>query len=140
MVVVSPDSVAETCPSLPVTPAAPDWPGKVAYTVAVEVCLTVVVTTVVDDPEPRVYVRTTDSDPVCSAPDDPLAPAVGAAVTPVLRGTVADAGLEVAPPAVAVAEYEALAAELADSASSTGQTVVVTATVSVITISLVDSE
>jgi hypothetical protein len=85
----------------------------------------VVVTTVVDDPEPSVYVRTTDSDPVCSAPPDPL-PAVGAAVTPVPRGTV-DAGVETAPPAVfgavAVAVYEARAAELADSASATGQTV-----------------
>lgn len=83
----------------------------------------VVVTTVVDEPEPSVYVRTTDSDPVCSAPLEPLAPAVGAAATPVERGTVAYAGVETAPPAVAVAEYEAMAAELADSASSTGQTV-----------------
>ena len=120
----------------------------------------VVVTTVVDDPEPSVYVRTTDSDPVCSAPPDPL-PAVGAAVIPVPRGTVG-AGVETAPPAVfgavAVAAYEARAAELADSASATGQTVcdyisfffslpstkwgctVVRAMVSVTTISLVDSE
>jgi hypothetical protein len=90
--------------------------------VAVEVCLIVVVTTVVDDPEPSVYVRTTDSDPVCTAPLEPLAAAVGAAVMPVPRGVV-DAGVDTAPPAVAVALYEAKAAELADSASATGHTV-----------------
>lgn len=123
IVVVGPVSEAETSPCTPVTPAAPDSPGKVAYTVAVEVCLMVVVTTVVDDPDPSVYVRTTlDDAPVSSAPLDPLAPAVGAAVTPVPRGTV-DAGVDKTPPDVAVAEYEAKAAELADSASATGQTV-----------------
>ena len=82
----------------------------------------VVVTTVVEDPEPSVYVRTVSDDPVASAPP---APDVGAAVTPVPRGTV-DAGVEIAPAlldAAAVAEYEARAAELADSASATGQTV-----------------
>lgn len=136
VIVVVPSVLEATSPSFPVTPAAPDSPGSVAYTVAVEVCLMVVVTTVVDDPDPRVYVRTTDS------PDDPLPP-VGAAVTPVPRGTVA-AGVETAPPAVvdarAVAVYEARAAELADSASATGHTVVVRAMVSVTTISLVDPE
>lgn len=106
IVVVGPVSLAETSPSTPVTPAAPDSPGRVAYTVAVEVCLMVVVTTVVEDPEPSVYVRTTDSDPdpVCSAPDDPLL-AVGAAVIPVPRGTV-DAGVEMAPPAFELAVAE----------------------------------
>jgi hypothetical protein len=94
--------------------------------------LIVVVTTVVDDPEPSVYVRTTDSD--CDAPLEPLAATVGAVVMPVPRGTVAAAevwtavtpgprGTEEAPADVAVAEYEARAAELADSASATGQTV-----------------
>jgi len=97
----------------------------------------VVVTTVVDDPEPSVYVRTTLGEPVSEAPLFPLAPAVGAAVTPVPRGTLG-AGVDRAPDAVAV--YEAIAAELADSASATGQTVVVRAMVSVTTISLVDSE
>jgi hypothetical protein len=91
--------------------------------VAVDVCLIVVVTTVVDDPEPSVYVRTvSDEVPVSAAPLGPLAAAVGAAVTPVPRGTV-DAGVDRTPPDVAVAEYEANAAELADSASATGQTV-----------------
>jgi hypothetical protein len=64
----------------------------------------VVVTTVVEDPEPSVYVRTTDS-----APDDPLL-AVGAAVTPVPSGTVdagaLEAGVEMAPPAVELAVAE----------------------------------
>lgn len=83
--------------------------------------------------------RTTFDEPVSDAPLFPLAPAVGAAVTPVPRGTVG-AGVDRAPPEVAVAEYEAKAAELADSASATGQTVVVRAIVSVTTISLVDSE
>jgi len=50
------DSVS-TAPSLVATPAAsPEFPepGIVAYTVAVEVCLIVVVTTVVLVPDPRV--------------------------------------------------------------------------------------
>jgi len=50
------DSVS-TAPSFVVTPAAsPEFPepGSVAYTVAVEVCLIVVVTTVVLVPDPRV--------------------------------------------------------------------------------------
>jgi hypothetical protein len=48
---------AATPPSTPVTPAAsPEFPlpGMVAYTVAVAVCLIVVVTTVVLVPDPSV--------------------------------------------------------------------------------------
>ena len=76
------------------------------------------VTTVVDDPEPSVYVRTTLDE--AAAP--PLAAALGADVTPVPRGTVG-VGVATAPADVAEAEYDARAAELADSASATGQTV-----------------
>jgi len=119
------DSVS-TLPSFAVTPAfSPVSPGRVAYTVAVLVCLIVVVTTVVEVPVPSVYVRTTDS-----SPDD--APVGAGPLLPVPRGTAGD----VTPPAamfVAVAEYEAWAAELADSACSTGQTVVVMAMTSVTT-------
>lgn len=76
-----------------------------------------VVTTVVEVPLPRVYVRMTDS-----SPDAPLVAAGPGPLPPVVRGII---GVTTAPSAVlvAVAEYEAWAAELADSACSTGQTV-----------------
>jgi len=112
-----------TAPSAPVTSASVPLPGMVAYTVAIWVCLIVVVTTVVLVPDPSVYVSTTDD----SSPPDPDSPPDGADVGagplfPVPRGTDG----VVSPPAAVfapVAEYEARAAELADSASATGQTV-----------------
>ena len=107
--------------SLPVAPAPPDTVGRVAYTVAVLVCGMVVTITVVLNPEPSVYERTTPGEPVASTPLFSLA-AVGAAVTPVPSG-MADAGIYATPPDATVAEYEAWAAELADSASAIGQTV-----------------
>jgi hypothetical protein len=117
----------------------------------------VVVTIVVDVPDPRVYVRTTLSEPL--GPPVPWAPLP--AETPVPRGidgtvTTPAAVLEAVLAADAVAEYDSRAFELADSASSTGQTVykllgsfhasddlllaVVIAMTSVITVSLVDAE
>ena len=84
-------------------------------------------TTVVELPEPRVYVRTTDSDPPAVAGTPPLPDA------PVPRGTVG-AGVTLAPSeADALAAYDEAMAELADSAAVTGQTVVVIAIVSVTT-------
>jgi hypothetical protein len=66
------------------------------------------------------------------------------AETPVPRGadTVeAEPGVDTTPPADAVADvYAAMMAELADSASKTGQTVVVSWITSVTMISLVDSD
>lgn len=69
----------------------------------IEVCLIVVVTTVVEEPVPSVYVRTTDSELVSWAPLDPLTAFCGAEVIPVPRG-MADAGVDTAPADVAVAE------------------------------------
>jgi hypothetical protein len=54
--------------------------GLVAYTVAVEVCLMVVVMTVVDEPVPIVYVRVESEVAGDSTPPGPL--------TPVERGTM----------------------------------------------------
>ena len=77
----------------------------------------VVVTMVVDVPEPSVYVSVVSEDG-----DDPAATPVPDGLDPVLRGTLGV--LDAANPAlVAVALYEARAAEDADSACATGQTV-----------------
>jgi hypothetical protein len=106
--------------------------------------LIVVVTTVVEVPDPRVYVRTTESDPLglatTAAPDTPVERGTtGELTTPAavlvsetalpLTETPVPRGVEVlTTPAAAlvrdaVAEYDARTLEAADSASATGQTV-----------------
>lgn len=132
MVVVGP--VEEAAPPFPpfppLAPPAPELGALVAYTVAVLVCLIVVVTTVVDEPEPRVYVRVV-SDPGEPAPplgDDPLPPvpigieAEGVITAPPLPVVVAD-GEDPAGPVGTPEANEERIAELADEACSTGQTV-----------------
>lgn len=132
MVVVGP--VEEAAPSFPLgTPPAPELGALVAYTVAVLVCLIVVVTTVVDEPEPRVYVRVvSDSgepgEPAPPLGDDPLPPvpsgieAEGVMTAPPLPVVVALEGDPAGPVGAPEANDERIA-EWADEACSTGQTV-----------------
>lgn len=93
-------------------------PPEVAKTVAVLVCLIVVVTTVVEVPVPRVYVKVVSELglglPVATAPT---------LLAPVPRGTEAVAVMLPAETLAMLAEKEDWAAELADSASVTGQIV-----------------
>jgi len=125
---------AELCPA-PTPPAppapivalgAPDDFVMYMVMVSVEVCFNVVVTTMVDDPVPSVYVRVVS--PVLEPPTAPDAPALPTPVPVRVAATFVAVGEKAVPVLTAAAEARE---EDMDSAAVTGQIVVVTAIVSV---------